>query len=109
MYSTAMAFLYQHDGQRLRPEFTCPCGSRRAERVKVKRPDGLIHETEFARCYMCCAMYHWPQPMPAFILNGGTSATWGMAGGSNEARVTAQPSKQQHNEIESKATSLKRR
>ena len=52
MYSTAMGFLYQHDGQRLRPEFTCPCGSKRAERVTVKRPDGSIYETEFAKCFM---------------------------------------------------------
>lgn len=65
-----MGFLYQHDGQRLRPEFTCPCGSKRAERVKVKRPDGSPYETEFARCYACCAMYHWPHAMPNFIPSG---------------------------------------
>ena len=67
-----MGFLYQHDGQRLRPEFTCPCGSKRAERVNVKRPDGSLYETEFARCYTCCAMYHWPHPVPAL---GGISRT----------------------------------
>ena len=82
MYSIDMGVLYQHDGQRLRPEFTCPCGSKRAERVEVKRPDGSIYETEFAKCFMCCAMYHWPDPLPAFIPDGGAPASWGTVSGS---------------------------
>jgi len=24
---------------------------------------------------MCCAMYHWPDPVPAFIPDGGPPAT----------------------------------
>lgn len=82
MYSTAMGFLYQHDGKCLRPEFTCPCGSQRAERVTVKRPDGSIYETEFAKCYMCCAMYHWPQAVPTFIPSGGAPESYGAVSGS---------------------------
>lgn len=48
--------LYRYDDLRLRPEA--------AERVEVKRPDALPYKTDFARCYTCCAMYHWPDPMP---------------------------------------------
>jgi hypothetical protein len=32
-----------------------------------KAPDGSTYETEFPECFMCCAMYHWPQPGPACI------------------------------------------
>ena len=102
-----MGFLYQHDGQRLRPEFTCPCGSKRAERVKVTRADGSTYETEFAKCYMCCAMYHWPQPVPAFIPDGGPPATWGMVGGSGTGGGD-QLSQQQHNDILSKAAAARK-
>lgn len=57
IYSLAMGFLYQHDGQRVRSEFTCPCGSKEAERVKDNRPDGSIPRS-LLRCYIRCAMCH---------------------------------------------------
>lgn len=89
MYSMPMGFLYQHDGQRLRPEFTCPCGSKRAERVTVKRPDGSTYETEFAKCYMCCAMYHFPGQLPTFTPSGGVPASYGSVVGSDAAPQVA--------------------
>lgn len=57
-------------------------GSKRSERVKVKRPDGSLYETGFARCYTCCAMYRWPDPVPAFIPDGGAPETRGSVCGS---------------------------
>jgi hypothetical protein len=47
---------------------------------------------------MCCAMYHWPTPVPAFIPNGGPPATWGMVGGRGTG-AGDQLTQQQHNEI----------
>ena len=35
---------------------------------------------------MCCAMYHWPDPVPAFIPDGGPPATGGMVGDSGTGR-----------------------
>lgn len=100
-----MGFLYQHDGQRLRPEFTCPCGSNRAERVKVKRPDGSLYETEFAKCYTCCAMYHWPHPVPSYVASVGAAESYGTVSGSG---TDPQLSSEQYADIMSAAARAKK-
>ena len=45
--------------------FRCAaCESARCSRVAVKKPNGILYETEFVSCSACRAMYHHAGPMP---------------------------------------------
>lgn len=67
------------------PGVTCNCATLRQPSLGVmgvKRPDGSLYETEFARCYHCAAMYHFPGALPPFIPSGGAPETYGAVSGS---------------------------
>ena len=63
-----MGFYYEEDPEKridwLR--FKCSCGHTEAMRVKVRKPSGVVYETEFAECVMCRLMYHWPLALEGF-------------------------------------------
>ena len=47
--------------------FSCTaCESTRCTRVTVKKRNGILYETEFAKCSDCRVMYHHPGPLPVF-------------------------------------------
>lgn len=51
-------------GSPARPTFTCSCGSKRCDRLVLKRPSGGDYTTEFVYCAQCRTVFHWPGEVP---------------------------------------------
>jgi hypothetical protein len=58
--------------------FECRCGCTRCERIEVARAGRSAYITEFVRCVICRAVFHWgSHDLPSSVTNASFPANYG--------------------------------